>query len=221
MQAIGESIFEIPYLISVIIIGFYLIRNSNNQKILRNYGFMSLILGFGDAFHLIPRVYALWNGGTDKFTAILGFGTLITSITMTIFYLILYYIWRERYNVDNRLRLTYIMWILTALRIILCLMPQNQWTSDNAPLFYAVLRNIPFLFIGIIMVYLFYTESKKANDKVFKNMAIAITFSFLFYFPVVIWADKYPLVGMFMLPKTVMYIWIITMGLKLKKDIQV
>ena len=45
----------------------------------------------------------------------------------------------------------------------------------------------------------------------------AILMSFVFYIPVVIWADVSPMVGMLMLPKTCMYMWIVVMGYRQAK----
>ena len=63
---------------------------------------MSLVLGLGDSFPLIPRVYAHWKGGIAEHEAILGVGKLITSITMTLFYMITYYVWSGYYEVEGR-----------------------------------------------------------------------------------------------------------------------
>ena len=49
-------------------------------------GSAALILGFGDAFHLVPRVLNYFVEGDFNFW--LGFGKLVTSITMTIFYVL-------------------------------------------------------------------------------------------------------------------------------------
>ncbi len=51
---------------------------------------MAVTLGLGDAFHLVPRALALNTTGLENFTAALGIGKFITSITMTVF--TLYYI---------------------------------------------------------------------------------------------------------------------------------
>ena len=48
------------------------------------------------AFHLIPRVLNYWAPG--DYTAALGIGKLITSVTMTLFYLLMEYARRERYK---------------------------------------------------------------------------------------------------------------------------
>ena len=51
----GESLFDIVYLILVIVIGIkILLRNKNKLNGLM--GSAVLILGCGDAFHLIPRI---------------------------------------------------------------------------------------------------------------------------------------------------------------------
>lgn len=180
---------------------------------------MAILLGAGDSFHLVPRMYALWSaGGLEAHAAALGIGKLVTSITMTIFYLILYYIWRERYNVQGRGGLTATMWTLTAVRIALCMFPQNQWLSYKQPLLWGVLRNIPFAIMGIVIIVIFAQEIKKSNDGVFRFMPLAITLSFGFYIPVVLFAEIVPLLGMLMIPKTLAYVWIVMMGWKLYKQ---
>lgn len=63
---------------------------------------MAVILGCGDAFHLVPRAVALCTTGLADYTAALGIGKLVTSVTMTLFYVLLYYVWRCRYQVRGR-----------------------------------------------------------------------------------------------------------------------
>lgn len=93
---------------------------------------MEVILGMGDAFHLLPCAYALCTTGLENFTTALGIGKLVTSITMTVFYVLLYYIWRIRYRVQDRNTLTACVCLLAAARIILCIFPQNRWTYADA-----------------------------------------------------------------------------------------
>ena len=103
---------------------------------------MAIILGGGDSFHLIPRVIALCTTGLDHYTAVLGVGKVVTSVTMTIFYVLLYYVWRERYQIGQHRSLTGIVYLLAAARIVLCLLPQNQWTAENPPEGWGIWRNI-------------------------------------------------------------------------------
>ena len=91
MQAIFETLFDIVYLISVITIGITMVIRSNGNRQYRLFGIMAIILGAGDAFHLVPRAVALCTTGLADYTAVLGAGKLVTSITMTIFYVILYF----------------------------------------------------------------------------------------------------------------------------------
>lgn len=220
-QAIAETVFDIIYLCSVITLGMIMYLRGGKDPLIKKFGLMAVLLGVGDAFHLIPRMYALWTTGLVANAAILGVGKLITSITMTVFYLILYYIWRDRYQIKNRNTLTKTMWVLAIVRVALCLLPQNEWLSADAPLSFGILRNIPFAIMGIIIIILFVQETKKTNDKIFKFMALAITLSFAFYIPVVLFASVYPLIGMLMIPKTLAYVWIVIMGYKLFKQVQV
>ena len=217
-QALAESIFDVLYLSFVIYTGVFLIRKGEKGSLVRRFGLMAVILGAGDSFHLVPRSVALWTSGLEANAAALGVGKLITSITMTLFYVILYFIWRERYKITGKRGLTIAVGGLAALRIVLCAMPQNQWLSYRQPLFWSVLRNIPFAILGILIIAAFAVEAGKANDRVFRLMWLAVTLSFAFYIPVVLFAERIPLVGMLMIPKTLAYVWIVLMGRNLYRQ---
>lgn len=212
MQGIMEGLFDAVYLTTVITLGILMIRRSNGNKQYKLFGIMAVLLGAGDSFHLIPRVVALNTTGLQDYTFSLGLGKFITSITMTIFYVILYYVWRERYNIVGKKKLTMSIYFLAATRIILCLFPQNGWTSTNSPLSWGIYRNIPFAMMGILIIWLFFKSSRENNDTSFKNMWLTIVLSFAFYVPVVIWADTIPLVGILMIPKTCAYVWTVWIG---------
>jgi hypothetical protein len=209
-----ETIFDLSYFAITILLGVTILRKSKGMLQYRLIGGMALLLVFGDAFHLLPRIYALWTTGMEDNAAALGFGKLITSITMTVFYVIFYHVWKERYRIKNNLFLTSSIYLLAIIRIVLCLMPQNDWLSYNAPLEWGIYRNIPFALLGLIIIVLFYVEAKKNVDKAFRFMWLAITLSFGFYIPVVLFADTLPIIGMLMLPKTCAYVWMIWMGYK-------
>lgn len=214
MQAIMETLFDTVYLSTVIILGIMMIRGSRGNRYIKLFGFMSVLLGFGDAFHLIPRAYGLLTTGLEANATALGFGKFITSITMTIFYVILYYIWKNRFKIQNVRILDYTIYILAIIRIILCLFPQNDWFNYNAPVIWGIYRNIPFAIMGIIMIYIIYKEAHKHNDRDYKHMAIAVFLSFALYIPVVIWGTTIRPLGMLMIPKTLAYVWVVLIGFK-------
>ena len=205
MQAIFETLFDVVYLVLVVVLGFKMINRSKGEKQYFLFGLMAVILGFGDAFHLVPRAVALCTTGLSNYTSALGIGKLITSITMTIFYVLMYYAYRERYKVVGSNKLTIAVWALAICRIILCLMPQNEWTSANAPLSWGIYRNIPFTILGAIIVVVYYQKARE--DKAFKYIWLSIVISFACYIPVVLFADTFPLIGMLMIPKTCAYVW--------------
>lgn len=218
MQAIVETLFDAAYLITVITIGIIMIAKSEKNSQYRLFGIMAIVLGSGDAFHLVPRAYALCTTGLENFTAALGTGKFITSITMTVFYVILYYVWRIRYKVKGQNNVTAAVYILSVLRIILCLFPQNEWLSAEAPISWGIYRNIPFALLGLLIIILFYKSAKENNDKPFKWMWLTIVLSFGFYIPVVLWADAIPMIGMLMIPKTCAYVWTVLIGYQAMKN---
>lgn len=212
MQAIMETLFDVVYLTTVITLGVLMIKNSNGNKQYTLFGIMAVILGLGDSFHLIPRAIALCTVGLENYIIPLGIGKFITSITMTIFYIILYYVWRRRYNIKRKDNLTYLIYGLAILRVFLCFFPQNEWISANPSVSWGIYRNIPFAIMGLVIIVLFYKSAKKHSDKSFRFMWLTIVLSFAFYIPVVLWADVNPLIGMLMIPKTCAYVWTVWIG---------
>ena len=212
MQAIAETLFDVVYLVSVITIGILMIRGSRGERQFRLFGWMAVVLGAGDAFHLVPRALALCTTGLENYTVALGLGKWITSVTMTIFYVLLYYVWRQRYQVRGKAGLTAAVYILAGARVALCMMPQNQLLSAAAPLSWGIYRNIPFALLGILVIVLFYRSARERGDRAFRWMWLTIVLSFGFYIPVVLWADVMPMIGMLMIPKTCAYVWTIFIG---------
>ena len=212
MQAIFETLFDIVYLTTVIVLGIRMIRGSGGRKQYLLFGVMAVTLGCGDAFHLVPRAVALCTTGLDHYTAALGIGKLITSVTMTAFYVLLYYVWRARYGAAARRGLSIAVWALALVRVALCLMPQNAWTSATPPLSWGVYRNIPFAFLGALIVVLFFRRAGEKQDAPFRHLWLTVVLSFACYIPVVLFADAAPAVGMLMIPKTCAYVWTVLIG---------
>lgn len=52
MQAIVETLFDVIYLITVITLGVLMIQGSKGESQFRLFGWMAVVLGVGDSFHL-------------------------------------------------------------------------------------------------------------------------------------------------------------------------
>ena len=121
---------------------------------------------------------------------------------MTIFYVLLYHVWRKRYDIKGKNGVTAAVYILALVRIILFMMPQNNWLSADSPLSWGIYRNILFALLGLLIIVLFYNSAKEKKDKAFKNMWLTIDLSFGFYIPFVLWADAVPIIGLLLILKT-------------------
>lgn len=218
MQAIMETLFDAVYLISVITIGILMIRGSKGSRQFWLFGVMAVVLGAGDAFHLVPRAVALCTTGLEHYTVALGLGKWITSVTMTVFYVLLYYVWRQRYHIKGQGGLTAAVYVLAGLRVLLCMMPQNQWLRADAPLSWGIYRNLPFALLGLLVIVLFFRSAREHKDRAFRWMWLTIVLSFGFYIPVVLWADAVPMIGMLMIPKTCAYVWTVLIGYSAMKQ---
>ena len=72
MQAIMETGFDIVYLVTVLTLGIRMLRECGGRAQFRLFGAMAVVLGAGDAFHLVPRAVALCTTGLENYTVALG-----------------------------------------------------------------------------------------------------------------------------------------------------
>lgn len=208
MPQIGEAIFSIIYLVFGFISGVIMLALCSGRQEIFLYGLMTLILAGGDSFHLVPRIINALKSNFARYDFWAGIGLMVSSITMTIFYLVLYKVWQALYPDKNAsVVVVASLFVFAGIRIALCFFPQNKWTTGGNPT-WSIIRNVPFVVVGIIMVALFAWAGNYA-------MVAAIIISFACYIPVVLWAKKNPKIGMLMMPKTMAYMWIIIMGLHL------
>ena len=212
---IGESVFDIAYLIYDLVAAIIFFTQANGRLVFVLYGMLALCLGGGDAFHLLPRVQMHLCGVQDDTQRKLGMGTAITSVTMTVFYVLLYFIWRQIFpTIEVSPAIPALIFLTAAVRIVICFFPQNDWFSNKENLRWSLYRNVPFAITGILVIALFAISGNTGGYGLWR-MCIAIALSFGFYLPVTFLAKRKPAVGALMLPKTVMYMWIIWMGLSL------
>lgn len=193
-----ELFFDSMYLIFVLFLGIriLLLRKSNSGLI----GAMTLLLGLGDSFHLIPRIVAQATvDGFEVNAAGLFLGTRISAMTMSLFYLLFYYYIRREMKKTNRV-LDILVPVLFLIRIVTVILSFNQAASMD------LISNAPFVLMGIINIALLYRERANKN---FGKLYIFLFFSFLFYVPVVLFKNTYPTIGTLMMPKTVMYVLIV------------
>lgn len=206
MMHLMESLFDLAYLGLVIGLGLRLFLEK--PKSAKSFGLMAIILGAGDAFHLLPRVLSqLTPDGFAKYEAARSWGLLVTSITMTIFYVLFYYYYRER-SQDRSEGKRKLIYLLAALRLILLVLPQNAWGTEGA-YGMSLLRNVPFTLMGILLIIWTYQHRDKAG---LEHVWWLIAASFLFYLIVVVGAPFVPALGAFMIPKTMAYIFLVVSG---------
>jgi len=212
---IGEAVFDITYLTFDFVAGIIFIALSNGNILFILYGILAFTLMAGDAFHLVPRVVRAFKGPGEKVQRYMGLGLGVSSVTMTIFYILLLYIWKATFpELLAPLWVELLIWISALLRIAICLLPQNHWITGEGSMTISVIRNSIFLFTGIGVIILYAISGNTGGFGLYK-MIIAIIISFGCYIPVVWGAKKNPKLGMLMMPKTCAYVWMLIMGLML------
>ena len=210
-----EAIFDAAYLIFDLIAALLFFFFSQGNPLFILYGILTLTLCGGDAFHLVPRILRAVRGSNDKIKRQLGIGLQVSSITMTVFYIILMYIWKLTFpELAAQVSIEAVVWISAIVRIVICLFPQNNWCSDEGNLKLSVIRNAVFAVTGIGIIIL-YAMSGNTYGYHMTRMVAAIIISFGCYLPVTLFSKTKPKVGLLMIPKTCAYMCVIAMGLQL------
>lgn len=202
-----EATFDVLYLLAALSIGGFILLGRRGDYFLGT-GSMALLLAGGDAFHLVPRIGKALTGDGTRFQQAQGMGKAVTSVTMTVFYSLLWLLGTLLFP-DLPKAWTLLAGCLTVLRLALCIAPQNRWTDIHPPRKWVMLRNIPFALLGCMTTVLFFIN--RAASPALSWLWLASLLSFAFYIPVVLGAGKYPILGMLMLPKTCMYLWMLWM----------
>ena len=183
-----EAIFDTCYLLFDLVAGFIFLAKANSNILFTLYGILTLTLCGGDAFHLVPRIIGAFKGTNEKIKRQLGIGLQVSSITMTVFYIILLYIWKLTFpTLKAPFIVEAMIYISAIIRIVVCFLPQNDWCGD---------------------------EGNTSNLHMTRMLA-AIVISFGCYLPVTLLSKKKPKIGLLMIPKTCAYMWVIVMGLQL------
>lgn len=213
---IGESVFCIGYLVFALVAGIVMLSRYDGNQYMLYAGIMVLVLCFGDSFHLVPRIIRNVRGPSFRSAFYLGLGNLVSSITMTLFYVLMFYVVCYMNGMHDVGTADYavmvLLDILAVVRIGLCLIPANRWFDGVGDLKWAIIRNVPFVIMGILMVgWLLYRSIVYGWGMYL--LSVLIVLSFGFYIPVVLFARKKPMVGMLMIPKTICYIVMICLFL--------
>lgn len=152
MEAIFDAVYLIFDLVAAVL--FFIFSQGNMLFIL--YGILTLTLCGGDAFHLVPRIIRAVHGSNEKIKRQLGIGLQVSSITMTVFYIILMYIWKFTFP-EFRIPVVIeaVIWISAVVRIVICMFPQNNWCTDEGNMKLSIIRNAVFAVTGIGVICLY------------------------------------------------------------------
>ncbi|MCD6425709.1 MAG: hypothetical protein J7L35_09420 [Anaerolineales bacterium] len=178
------------------------------------------LLALGDSGHVGFRILALIFGGPESSLVIagesirwIGLGTLATTATVTIFYVLVLIIWKRRFNK------TYgwfgmFLFLMAIIRMVMTMLPINNWNASIPAQPWSTYRNIPLMIQGLGVAYLILRDAINQKDKTFTQIGCMILVSFTFFIPVILFVQKIPLIGMLMIPKTLAYIAIAVIAYK-------
>ena len=205
-----EIAFNITYLVVVWALVAAMVANRHtvaepDRAVAQRFRWMFALLALGDTGHVGFRVLAYALNGLDANPFLVGLGALATAVTVTFFYMLAVDVWRRRFGK----RLGWLGGLLLAtgvVRLVIMALPGNDWGQVVPPQPMSLYRNLPLMVLGVGVMLLILRDALAARDRAFAWIGAMIFVSFLFYTPVILFAQTAPMVGMLMIPKTLAYV---------------
>jgi len=122
-------------------------------------------------------------------------------------------IWHERYQKPYGW-FGLLLILIGMIRLLIMLFPENEWNEAVPPQPWSLYRNVPLTLQGLGVAYLILRDAQQTKDTNFYWIGVLILFSFAMYAPVVLFVQRMPLLGLFMIPKTIAYVAIGFTGYK-------
>jgi len=206
---IMEIIFSFTYLIYICIIVIFMSKNLKKVKkdeiktakyIL--LAFLSLMIG--DLGHVGARLVTFFSENFTLAYGIFGIGVLIEMIGLIFLFIFYTNAWRIHFNKPNNLIFKSLIGV-GIIGLIIFTFPQNQWNTEPISYEWLIFRNIPWLILGIVLASLIIRDARAVKDPILIRIGILILISFLFYMPVIFFGSIEPMLGMLMIPGTIIY----------------
>lgn len=201
-------------------IGGYLVRNSTGSGVYKAFGSFALTLALADGIYLLPRMYAVLTTGIEENLNIIGWGRMGHAILVTILFLMFYDIYISRYSKNKNLKLNKTLIALGIIRIIISILPGNDYFVLNPSPLFALLRFIPLAIMGALLLIAIYYHSKKYKDRNFKIVMMAVMVALIFTEPRM-YGIQGPAVVVQTVFRSVSLVSIILIGYKELRDINI
>ena len=182
-QDLSECIFDISYLSTLLILTtkMFLRRGNNKEKHLITW--MCFSLAVCDCIQLVPRMVLIVFHWKAYSPLVDGIGFLSGAIGITLFQRILLEVLGCHYEKDIG------FWhnvcnVLVAVRMVLLLLPNNDWLHGGHNAIMTYLRNIPVFLLGAVVIYLLFMYSREKSHDAFRWMWLHDTLSFVPLVPI-------------------------------------
>lgn len=217
MAVVMESVFNVAYLLVIWTLVVFMSQRMKQvapeqRRVAELVRLAFLLLAFGDTGHVGFRVLAFLSGGLETTVTMLGapmnlagLGSLTTGVTVTLFYMVMVYVWLVRFERHDNLWSTLLI-LAGVVRLFMLALPQNDWNTPTSPYPMGLYRNIPLMIQGWGLLLLILRDAYRRGDATFQWIGWSMVASYLFYTPVILWVHQVPALGMLMIPKTVAYL---------------
>lgn len=214
-RGVAGCAIELGYLLFLLISGCLFLTKGGGTAVSVLFAFLSLLLGIGDSFYLIPRVRGAIEGKSGRIERLMMRGVSVSYYTVTVSHLILLYIWKELFPPVTPFPLfALVLWAASAFRAAAGIFTAGNMEERRYDRRWILYRIVPLVLTGIFLIILFMLPPGNAGGGYWK-MSLAILVSTGCSIPLEIWYGDVPGIGFFMIPRAVSYVAMMIMGLLL------
>lgn len=214
MHVIIKSTFYILFILISLFVGVNMILKSKGDKKVKLFGTTVLVLGIGESFHIVPRIMEIFSDDSNNFDTLIENGRFISSIAIIFFYLLLLWFLKLISNLSATKKLDNSIFALSIISIIISVILKNSIDTLSV-----MLRNLPMLLIGLLIVFNYRKALIASNDKSLRYFWLTILLTLVFTVSFELLSPVYPFFIILMMPKTLVYILFIYIGYtSFKKD---
>ena len=215
MHSVIKSTFYFVFIIIALFTSITMLTNAKGDRRISIFGLIVLFLGIGEAFHLVPRIIEIFTGNTENLQPYIDYGRVISSISIIFVYLFLFWFWKIYYKVSSPKNVDVALITLGVIGIVLSVILKS---TDYT--YMILIRNLPTIVIGTIIVYYFKRSSLSITKDSFRHLWLAVSLGLVFTTGFELFSSSYSFLIILMMPKTLVYIWLVLMGyLGYKKNI--
>ena len=153
------------YIALIVYMGLYINVKSKGESDQTFFSLMAIVLAISESAYIIPRIYSVLTTGIENKLRLLGWAKIAQFLGLSLFFIMFIHLYKLRFHLKRSPSVDKLLYALMTFRIIIGLLPQNNWFDISINRTFLLLRTI---ILGLYLFILLTTicmHSIKSNEK--------------------------------------------------------